>query len=137
MKLLLSILYFILLPLTMQGQEAIHGVCGLYGDNVVWDLKGDTLFISGKGDMMNYEWASADNRSAPWKAYRKQIKCVFVEDAVTSIGEYVFEFCEQLTSIILPQSLKTIGKGVPSWSPSTFQTAYYQLGIMLSMAVRL
>ena len=111
MKLLLSILYFILLPLTMQGQEAIHGVCGLYGDNVVWDLKGDTLFISGKGDMMNYEWASADNRSAPWKAYRKQIKCVFVEDAVTSIGEYVFEFCEQLTSIILPQSLKTIGKG--------------------------
>ena len=111
MKHFLFILTLLFLPLSMQGQETIHGVCGLYGDNVVWDLKGDTLFISGKGDMMNYEWASADNRSAPWKAYRKQIKCVFVEDAVTSIGEYVFEFCEQLTSIILPQSLKTIGKG--------------------------
>ena len=110
MKYFLSIFTLIFLPLTIQGQETIHGVCGLYGDNVLWDLKGDTLFISGKGDMMNYEWAGM-NRLAPWNAYRAQIKCVVVEDSVTSIGEYALANCEKMTSAILPQSLRTICKG--------------------------
>ncbi|MBO4564342.1 MAG: leucine-rich repeat domain-containing protein, partial [Bacteroidaceae bacterium] len=110
LKLFLSILSMTFLPLTMQGQEAIHGVCGLYGDNVLWDLKGDTLFISGRGDMANYEWNSSQ-RSAPWNAYRAQIKCVIVEDSVTSIGEYAFQQCEKLTTVRFPQSLKKICKG--------------------------
>ena len=120
MKLLLSILYFILLPLTMQGQETIHGVCGLYGDNVLWDLKGDTLFINGKGDMMNYEWSGMDNRLAPWKAYRAQIKCVVIEDSVTSIGEYALAFCEKLTSVSLPQSMRTVCEGA-FWECSSLE----------------
>ena len=110
LKLFLSILSMTFLPPTMQGQEAIHGVCGLYGDNVLWDLKGDTLFISGRGDMANYEWNSSQ-RSAPWNAYRAQIKCVIVEDSVTSVGKYAFQYCEKLITVRFPQSLKKICEG--------------------------
>ncbi len=110
MKQLLYILCLICLPLSMQGQEAIHGVCGLNGDNVLWDLKGDTLFISGRGDMANYEWRK-DPLSAPWTAYSEQIKCVVIRDSVTSIGNYAFQYCTSLTSVTFSSSLKTIGEG--------------------------
>ena len=110
MKHILSILCLILLPLSIQGQEAIHGVCGLYGDNVQWDLKDDTLFISGKGDMANYEGADLKYGSAPWSAVRNQIKCVVIKDSVASVGEYALYDCQKLNSVILPQSLRTIGK---------------------------
>ena len=109
MKQLLSILCLMLLPLSMLGQEAIHGVCGLNGDNVLWDLKGDTLFISGRGGMANYEWNNGI--LAPWTAYSKQIKSVVIRDSVTSIGDYAFQYCTSLSSVTFPNSLKTIGKG--------------------------
>jgi len=110
MKQFISILCLILLPLSIQGQETIHGICGLIGDNVLWDLKGDTLLISGRGDMANYEWQK-DPLSAPWKAYSKQIKCVVIRDSVTSIGNYAFQYCTSLTSVTFSSSLKTIGEG--------------------------
>ena len=110
MKQLFSILCLILLPLSMQGQETVHGVCGLYGDNVLWDLKGDTLLISGRGDMANYEWQK-DPLSAPWTAYSKQIKYVVIRDSVTSVGNYAFQYCTSLNSVTFSSSLKTIGEG--------------------------
>ena len=110
MKHFLFILTLLFLPLSMLGQETIHGVCGLNGDNVQWDLKGDTLFISGRGDMANYEWSN-HLLSAPWTAYSKQIKYVVIRDSVTSIGDYAFQYCTSLTSVTFPNSLKTIGEG--------------------------
>ena len=96
------------MPLSMTGQETVHGVCGLYGGNVLWDLKGDTLSIHGKGDMANYEW---DGRYiAPWRTYTEQIKCVVIGDSVTSVGEYAFESCQHLTSVTFPRSLRNIRK---------------------------
>ena len=109
MRWFLFILTLIFLPLSMLGQETVHGVCGLYGDNVLWDFREDTLFISGKGDMMNYDRSGMDNRLAPWKAYRDKIKCVIIEDSITSIGESAFVNCQHLTSVSLPQSLREIG----------------------------
>ena len=107
MRQFLFILTLIFLPLSMLGQETVHGVCGLYGDNVLWDLRRDTLFINGKGDMMNYEWGG--RYDAPWKKYSDQIKCVIIEDSITSIGECAFVNCQHLTSVSLPQSLRVIG----------------------------
>ena len=109
MKQLLYILCLICLPLSMQAQESVHGVCGLYGGNVLWDLKGDTLFIHGKGEMANYDWVG--RYLPPWKNYAHQIKCVVIGDSVTSVGDYAMQYCQHLTSLVLPQSLKTIGTG--------------------------
>jgi hypothetical protein len=98
----------------MQAQVSAHGVCGLYGGNVLWNLKGDTLFIHGKGEMANYERTGPNGigYAAPWKKeYSNQIKCVVIEDSVTSVGEYAFLFCSQLKSVVLPQTLKAIKSG--------------------------
>ena len=109
MRQFLFILTMIFLPLSMHGQETLHGVCGLYGGNVLWDLKGDTLFIHGKGEMANYDWVG--RYLPPWKNYAHQIKCVVIGDSVTSVGDYAMQYCQHLTSLVLPQSLKTIGVG--------------------------
>ena len=110
MKHLFYILLLTFLPLSLRGQETIRGVCGLYGDNVLWDLKGDTLLISGRGDMANYEWQKP-LLSAPWTAYSERIKCVVIKDSVTSVGDYAFQYCKSLTSVTFSNSLKTIGNG--------------------------
>ena len=110
MKHLFYILLLTFLPLSLRGQETIRGVCGLYGDNVLWDLKGDTLLISGRGDMANYEWQKP-LLSAPWTAYAEGIKCVVIKDSVTSVGDYAFQYCKSLTSVTFSNSLKTIGNG--------------------------
>ena len=114
MRQFLHILCLIFMPLSIQGQESVHGVCGLYGGNVLWNLKGDTLFIHGKGEMANYERNGLNGiaYAAPWKKeYSNQIKCVVIEDSVTSVGEYAFEYCQKLTSVTFSQSLRTISKG--------------------------
>ena len=103
MRQFLFILTMIFLPLSMHGQETLHGVCGLYGGNVLWDLKGDTLFIHGKGEMANYDWVG--RYLPPWKNYAHQIKCVVIGDSVTSVGDYAMQYCQHLTSLVLPQSL--------------------------------
>ena len=107
MKQFISILCLILLPLSMRGQETVHGVCGLYGDNIRWDLKGDTLFFSGKGDMANYE---KDGQYIPWTAYLERIKYVVVEDSVTSVGDCALQYCKKLTSVKFARTLRTIGQ---------------------------
>ena len=109
MKQLFYILCLICLPLFMQAQESVHGVCGLYGGNVLWDLKGDTLFIHGKGEMANYDWVG--RYLPPWKNYAHQIKCVIIGDSVTSVGDYAMQDFQNMTSVLFPQSLKTIGIG--------------------------
>ena len=102
MKQLFYILRLICLPLFMQAQESVHGVCGLYGGNVLWDLKGDTLFIHGKGEMANYDWVG--RYLPPWKNYAHQIKCVVIGDSVTSVGDYAMQDFQNMTSVLFPEN---------------------------------
>ena len=84
------------------------GNCGSEGDNVIWNLTRDGLLtISGTGDMSDYY-----NGHAPW-CY-KTIKRIVIDDGVTSIGYDAFDApsldagCIELSSILIPQSVKTI-----------------------------
>lgn len=85
------------------GDEDPSGQCG---DSVTWtlDVLG-CLYISGSGDMWDYEDASA----RPWNAYAEEIRNVFVGAEVTRIGNYAFASCPNLTSVYLEGVDKTIG----------------------------
>lgn len=79
---------------------------GTCGDNLTWTLDTEgTLTISGEGEMDNYEsWGS------PWYDIGRSIVNVIIGSGVTSIGEYAFVNCDNLTSVQVVGSLEIIGK---------------------------
>ena len=80
---------------------------GTCGENLTWVLTDDgTLTISGSGDMANYDSYSP---TAPWYEFRTSVKSVVINEGVTSIGEWTFCGCNNLTSITIPESVTSIG----------------------------
>ena len=89
-----------------QGIGATSGTCG---SKLTWALSNDgTLTISGTGTMSNYTASSG----SPWEARKSSIKTVVVGSGVTSVGDYAFNGCINLTAVNLSDGLKTIGNYV-------------------------
>ena len=85
-----------------------QGSCGAQGDNLTWTLDGEgTLTISGEGEMRNYYYVTSE--TTPWRSYFSDIKCLVVEEGVTSIGERALANCSLLTSAVLPEGVTSIG----------------------------
>jgi len=59
-----------------------------------WCLKNGTLTITGNGAMPNYT-----SGNAPWYSHRNLIQTVALGSGVTSIGNYAFQHCGNLSSI--------------------------------------
>ena len=78
---------------------------GEAGENVTWELRGNTLTISGTGSMEDY---SIPNR-LPWHYYLENIETVIINEGITSIGRSVFFECESLERVTIPNSVKSIG----------------------------
>ncbi len=86
--------------------DAVYGKCG---DNLTWKYEEatHTLTIFGSGAMPNYDYSS--NR-APWRDdYSNNIQKVVIEEGVTTIGDYAFDFCSALTAVTIPSSVTSIG----------------------------
>ena len=80
---------------------------GTCGDDLTWMLTQDgTLTISGSGEMEYYHGAD----TAPWCKNREDIVNVVVTFGVTSIGNYVFFNCSNLTSVTIPEGVTSIGE---------------------------
>lgn len=86
---------------------------GTCGDNLTWSLNSDgVLTISGTGAMPDYSY-SIDN--APWSDYYSSIESVVIESGVTSIDDYAFYNCENLTRVTINNGNATIGSSaIPS-----------------------
>ena len=79
---------------------------GSCGKELTWTLSGDTLTISGSGDMMDY----ADGALAPWFGTADQIHTINLSAEMTSIGNYAFFGCKNVTNITIPSSVTEIGE---------------------------
>ena len=101
------------------GHDYVDGVCsrcgeeyavtGICGDELTWKLDyAGTMTISGTGDM--YDYTMYGETVAPWTDLAADIKAVVVEEGVTSIGNFAFVNCANLTTVSLPDSLTEVGE---------------------------
>lgn len=98
----------------LNAQSMWGGTCG---DNTMWHLQNGVLTITGTGAMPN--WTSSNN--APWKN-RHPIISVVVEAGVTSIGDYAFSSCVEMTTVTISNTVTSIGKNAFSTSYETLNT---------------
>ena len=74
---------------------------------ITWTLSNDgTLTITGT-DMPNYNLSPTPS---PWYSQRDKIKKVAIENGVTNIGTCAFCNCKNLVSIVIPNSVTSIGE---------------------------
>ena len=83
--------------------SAESGTCG---DNLTWNLENGVLTISGAGSMTTY----TERNMAPWLAVSERIQRVVVEQGVTNVSPLAFYYCQNLTTVTLAESVKTIGE---------------------------
>ena len=80
-------------------QPVYSGECG---DDLTWTLEGDVLTISGTGPMYD---------SCEWWNYRDKITEVVIEDGVTTIGRWAFQYHPNLRTVRMADSVESIGAG--------------------------
>ena len=92
----------LLVGMSVQATPIASGSCGT---NLTWSLENGTLTISGTGEM--YDYNAMSNR-APWYNKRSQINAIVINEGLTTIGSYAFEWCGEVRTVTLPQTLTTI-----------------------------
>lgn len=77
------------------------------GANVTYSFNGATgeMVISGTGPMTVFS-----SGTAPWKDYKDAITSVVVEDGVTSVSQYSFGLCTNLTTVVIGNDVEAIGQ---------------------------
>lgn len=99
-KCILFVLFALLLTVPVSATEAPRGTCG---EELAWILEGDTLTISGYGQMYDYV------ESPPWYAYRDQIQKVVFAGEVSYVGAYAFEDYDHITAVDFGDHMHTLG----------------------------
>ena len=88
-----------------QDAESVAPTSGTCGENLKWELDNGTLTIDGTGRMYDFFFENY----APWYSDTYSIKKVVIKQGVTSIGDWAFYLCDNLTSITIPSSVTSIG----------------------------
>ncbi len=131
-KVLALALIFTLIATAESKAEVISCVNGKYadgtdcekcGDNCNWsfDSESGKLNVSGSGNMYNYSYSTEDETNAqyttaPWKAYKEEIKSVKVE-GLSTIGKYAFCLSgSQLKNVEMDNTVTDIGAGAFAWN---------------------
>lgn len=90
---------------------------GTIGFSVYWDLdiETDTLTISGRGDIYDFDFDSQEPLTPGWfdsadTSMLRHIKYVVINNGVTGIGANLFKYCDSMETISLPAHLTKIGE---------------------------
>jgi len=75
------------------------------GAGIEWRIEGDTLIVSGHGEMRDF----TEHDTPPWHSYRDDIRLVIIDDGITSVGDLAFYKYDNVVSVILAPSVKSIG----------------------------
>ena len=78
---------------------------GTWGDNIVWELDGTTLYISGEGEMAHEDYA---RNNYPWKSYQDTVTEVIITGEITTIATGAFREFRQLITVQLPDTITMI-----------------------------
>lgn len=81
---------------------------GMCGKTVHWELRDQTLYISGQGAMDDLDTA-VNHGQASYHGLIGAFDKVVVEEGVTHIGARAFKDYDQIQSVTLPESLTEIG----------------------------
>lgn len=68
-----------------------------------WKVKGDTLVV---GNVREIEYYSAE---PPWKDFLNEIKKIVIVNGVEKIAAYAFDYCSNVSEIVFPSSVTSIG----------------------------
>ncbi len=113
-KFLMALLIGTSLTTNTMAEVIDEGTCG---SDCHWQFDDETgeLHIYGTGDMQDYSGISSNISDYPWGNYLTDIKALRVDNGITSISPKAFNYAStsvtpQLTSVILPDTLKKIGE---------------------------
>ncbi len=98
-------------------ETLISGTCG---DNVTYTFSSyfGALTLSGTGATESYRQVTVSGGATyPWDSWRDKIKTVVVEEGITELGSNIFYNLGNLTSISLPNTLKTVNYNSISTCP--------------------
>lgn len=87
------------------GLNVFAAKSGKCGDKLEWSFSGGTLTISGSGAMTDYN----EINKAPWYEHREEITAVILPEKLESIGALSFYGCDSLKSIAIPEKVQKIG----------------------------
>ncbi|MCH5209472.1 MAG: leucine-rich repeat domain-containing protein [Oscillospiraceae bacterium] len=95
-------------PVALSSSIIANGTCGT---KLTWTLDSDgTLTIDGTGNMSGYGDPTT-SAQAPWYKYVDSIKRLVLNNDITSIGNYAFAKCTNLTgNLVIPDSVTSIGE---------------------------
>jgi len=94
--------------MSVNAQAATSGSCGYPNEgDVTWEYDSGTLTISGTGAINIY--STNQPTEYPWFAHANDIQKVIIGEGITNIPNWAFAMYENLVSIHLPSTLKTIG----------------------------
>ncbi|MBE5946425.1 MAG: leucine-rich repeat domain-containing protein [Lachnospiraceae bacterium] len=94
---------FMAFSLVVTDTKAATMASGQCGENVYWELDAEgNLHIYGSGDMYV-------DLIDEFNDYRDIIKTIVIDEGVTSVACNMFNFCENITTVSLPGTLKSIG----------------------------
>jgi|GEM_PF-1580330 len=75
--------------------------------DILYYFMGDTLTISGKGEIPDY---GIDPLGGPWAVNKESVKTIVIEDGITRIGQYAFAGMVGVEKLVMSSNVTEIGK---------------------------